>query len=75
MLIPDNIHPQQSIYYNGAYVLKALQRQSVLKIFDLYQDVRQEKKMSFPVFVLCLDWLFLLDIVSMGKNGEIQLCS
>jgi len=75
MLLPDNIHPQQSVYYNGAYVLKILQSDPVVKIFDLYQKVRQNNKMSFPLFMLCLDWLFLLNVVSMGKNGEVQLCS
>ena len=75
MLLPDNIHPQQSVYYNGSLVLKVLQGERVLKIFDLYQKVRQNNKMSFPLFTLCLDWLFLLSIVSMNKDGKVQLCS
>jgi len=75
MLIPDNIHPNQSIYYNGAFVLKVLQENGLQKLLDLYHNVKQEKKMTFPVFVLCLDWLFLLDLIVLNKNGEIELCS
>lgn len=75
MLIPDNIHPNKSIYYNGAFVLKSLQNNSVQSILDLYNDVKQEKQMTFPVFTLCLDWLFLLDVAILNENAEVELCS
>lgn len=75
MLIPDNIHPQQSIYYNGSFVLQLLQENKKQKMLDLYQRVRQKKDMSFPIFVLCLDWLFLIDLIKLNSESEIQLCS
>ncbi len=74
MLIPDNIHPQQSIYYNGAFVLKTLQGQKTQSMLDLYANVKQQKNMTFPVFVLCLDWLFLLNLVILNSDGNIELC-
>lgn len=74
MLIPDNIHPQQSIYYNGAFVLKTLQGQKIQGMLDLYANVKQQKSMTFPVFVLCLDWLFLLNLVILNNDGNIELC-
>lgn len=75
MLIPDNIHPEQSIYYNGSFVLKLLQQHNSQKLLDLYQSVKQEKNMTFPVFVLCLDWLFLLNVVVLNNEGKFELCS
>lgn len=75
MLIPDNIHPEQSIYYNGAFVLKTLQQQNSQTLLDLYQNVKQKRNMSFPVFILCLDWLFLLSVVELNKEGKFILCS
>lgn len=75
MLLPDNIHPENSIYYNGAIVLKELQKQANQNLFDLYQNVKQNKNMSFPIFVLCLDWLFLLNVVEVTNNGKVKLCS
>jgi len=74
MLIPDNIHPQQSIYYNGAFVLKTLQGHKTQDMLDLYANVKQKKNMTFPVFVLCLDWLFLLNVVILNDDGNIELC-
>ena len=57
MLVPDNIHPEQTIYFNGAFVLKVIQKYRILDIFDLYIQTTTEREMSMPVFVLCLEFL------------------
>ena len=75
MLIPDSIHPEQTIYFNGAFVLKAIQRHGVLDMLDLYIQTTSEREMSMPVFVLCLDWLFLLNLVTLNNHGKVELCS
>ncbi len=75
MLIPDTIHPEQSIYYNGAFVLQALREQRVMDLLDLYLDTQKYRQMTMPVFVLCLDWLYLLNLVSLNNQGSVELCS
>jgi len=75
MLIPDNIHPEQTIYFNGAFVLKTIQKLRVMDMLDLYIQTTSEREMSFPVFALCLDWLFLLDLVTLNDQGKVELCS
>lgn len=74
MLLPDNIHPENSIYYNSAFVIGSLRRGAKHQIIDLYQEVKAKKSMSLAIFVLCLDWLYLLDVVKLNTNGEIELC-
>lgn len=75
MLVPDNIHPEQTIYFNGAFVLKAIQENRVIDMLDLYIQVISEQEMSMPVFVLCLDWLFLLKVITLNEDGKVELCS
>ncbi len=75
MLLPDNIHPENSIYYNGAFVIESLQKEEKYKILDLFQEVKAKKGMSFSVFILCLDWLYLLEVAKLNSNGEIELCT
>jgi len=75
MLLPDNIHPEHSIYYNGAIVLQVLQDQTKQNLLDLYQNVKQKRDMTFSVFVLSLDWLFLLNVAVINNNGKVELCS
>ena len=75
MLLPDNIHPEQSIYYNGAFVLQVLREHRVMDLLDLYMSTQMQQEMTMPVFVLCLDWLYLLNLVSLNELGGVELCS
>ena len=75
MLLPDNIHPENTIYYNGAFVLQILLKQKKISLFDLYQTVKEQQNITFSVFVLCLDWLFLIDAAVLNDNFEVKLCS
>ena len=75
MLLPDNILPENSIYYNGAIVLQSLQKQRKQELLELFQSVKQKRNMSFSVFVLCLDWLYLINVAVLNQNGEVELCS
>lgn len=75
MLLPDNIHPDNSIYYNGAFVINSLKKGTSYKLLDLYQEVKSKRQMSFSIFILCLDWLYLLDVAKLNTKGEIELCS
>ena len=74
MLLPDNIHPELSIYYNGSFVLEELKKMDNQTIMDLYQNVRVKNEMSFPTFMLCLDWLYLIEVAKLDEKGYIQLC-
>ena len=74
MLIPDHIRPEDSIYYNGAKVLGEMQQSVSLPIGELYLHIRSTLDISFANFLLCLDWLYLIDCVVV-KNGRIELCS
>ncbi len=75
MLIPDNIHPEETIYFNGAFVLKVIQEHRVMDMFDLYIQTKADREMSMSVFALCLDWLFLLNLVTLNDHGKVELCS
>ncbi len=73
MLLPDNIQPENSIYYNGALILDVMQIESNISLMELYQQV--ERKMTFPLFILCLDWLYLIEMAEVDEKGIVRLCS
>lgn len=75
MLLPDNVHPEQSIYYNGALVLRLIAQHRKLDFLQLYAEVRKARDISMPVFLLCLDWLYLIHAVSLDEEGQVQRCS
>lgn len=74
MLLPDNIHPELSIYYNGSLVLRELQNEDKQSIIELYQKIRYTKDMSFSTFILCLDWLYLINVARISEKGYVELC-
>jgi len=74
MLLPDNIHPELTIYYNGSIVLDALQNNDNIEMLELYSKVKEIKNMSFSIFVLSLDWLYLIDVAILQKE-KVKLCS
>jgi len=75
MLLPDNIYPEHSIYYNGSIVLQELKLKTKQPIFDLYQKVKKINDMSFSTFILSLDWLYLIDLARINEKGWVELCS
>lgn len=75
MLLPENISPENSLYFNGSFVLKALRRIGEASILDLFAETRALRDISMPIFVLSLDWLFLADLVIFNDRGNIVQCS
>ena len=74
MLLPDNIHPELSIYYNGSVILAELGKKTEQKLLELYYNVKKSNDMSFSVFVLSLDWLFLIQSAQINEKGEVRKC-
>jgi hypothetical protein len=75
MLLPDNVHPELSVYYNGAIVIEQLKSNPNQHLLDLYQCVKAKNGMSFATYVLSLDWLFLIHIALVDDKGVVHLCS
>lgn len=75
MLLPDNVHPDKTLIYNGALIVKALKRVGEAALLDLYVETRRDHNLSMPLFVLSLDWLHLANCVEFNDQGKIVLCS
>ena len=73
MLLPDNMQPELSIYYNGSLVLGELQKKNNQTILLLYDSLKK-MGMSFATFLLCLDWLYLIDAAKVDEKGCVSLC-
>jgi len=75
MLLPDNINPQLSIYYVASFVLKELQDKEQQDIIELYYNIKSEHGLSFSIFLLCLDWLYLIGVAEVDAEGEVNYVS
>ncbi|PDY05740.1 hypothetical protein COM66_10875 [Bacillus cereus] len=75
MLLPKDINPELSIYYNGSIIIQQLLVEDNIDIIDLYNIVKNKSDMSLFTYLLSLDWLFLSDIAIVTEGGEVKLCS
>ena len=75
MLLPDSIHPKYSVYYTGAMLLKKLQLQGKMSVADLFVVAKEENDISFRLYLLSLDWLYLINAAQINNKGDIVLCS
>ncbi|KAF1296217.1 hypothetical protein BAU15_10550 [Enterococcus sp. JM4C] len=75
MLLPDNINPKLSIYYNSSLLLAVLNKKDGLPLIKLYQEVKKKNDLSFTTFILCLDWLFLIESARVNEEGSVKLCT
>lgn len=75
MLLPDSVHPKYSVYYTGALLLQKLQQNGVMSVIDLFVATKKESDISFRLFLLSLDWLYLINAAQVNSKGDIALCS
>ncbi|WP_036497934.1 ABC-three component system middle component 6 [Mycoplasma yeatsii] len=73
MLLPDNINPKLCIYYNASIILEILEKNEKSDIVSLYENVNKQNDTPFPVFLLSLDWLYLIDAININEKGVV-LC-
>lgn len=74
MLVDPDLSPQQTIYYTAGVVLDALRRlpSDVCDLATLSCVViRVHPTVSLDTVVLSLDYLFLLGLVGLDRDGEI----
>lgn len=74
MLLPDNINPKLSIYYNSAILINILKNNNMIQIVNLYDEAKKENDISFSTFILCLDWLYLIESALILEDGRVKLC-
>lgn len=74
MLLSDTMHPSHMIYYRGAQVLKVLQSEGNMSIGKLYAKMHETENMTYPVLMLCLDWLYLINAAHLSDKGDVTLC-
>lgn len=76
MLLENDISPNKSLYYLGSEVIEILQNSSNDKFdfFDVYQKLNKKEHLSVGLFVLVLNWLYILGLVRQNVKGELEKC-
>lgn len=75
MILPTDVYPQESLYYLGGLTLASLKESGGRMGFvDLFTDLNTKTEVSIGIFVLILDWLFLIEAAAAEDDGMVGLC-
>lgn len=77
MILPIDIKPEYSLYFIGGRLLETIKKQNTQEfdLLDLYQNhISKNHDCSFNQYLLAIDWLYLLDLVSLNNKGQLQKC-
>lgn len=76
MILGKDVHPSRKIYFSGALVLDGFRSLSEKEVAfdDLYKKMKKDYSMSIEIFMLSLDWLFLLNAID-SRDGKVFKCS
>ena len=76
MIVNKNINPERDLYYLGGNVIEVLNSYTKNEIdyFDLFLLLNKSNELSFNLYKLVLDWLFILGVIKKGDKGMIIKC-
>lgn len=75
MLVPNDKSPKYSLYYIGALLLKTLKEKENHDFFYIYNLMKAEYGISFKLYILTIDWLYLAGILIMDVEGGLNYVS
>jgi hypothetical protein len=75
MIVEKNINPEHDHYFLGACIIEILDREkkSEIDCIELYNKLKK-KDISFRLYILTLDWLYILGAIVLGDSGGIKKC-
>jgi hypothetical protein len=74
MIINKDINPEREIYHLGALVIEILKNNpnSKMDFFDIYQSLNERIKVSVNLYILTLDWLYILGLINKNREAIIK---
>jgi hypothetical protein len=76
MIVSKDTHPERDFYYLGAKVIEIISKtdESNLNFFEIFEKLNASEKVSVNLFVLTLDWLYLIGAINKLEKGRIAKC-
>lgn len=70
MIVDKDIQPEKKLYYLGALVIEILNQSSDKKMefFSLFQRLKEKENISVSLFILILDWLYIINVIKKNRN-------
>ena len=76
MILSNDIKLDRDLYFLGSKVIEVLIDSDEKKVdyFELFQKVNSELEISLNLYILVLDWLFIIGVIKNAENRLIEKC-
>ncbi|GAB3275546.1 ABC-three component system middle component 6 [Parahaliea aestuarii] len=76
MIVSKDVNPERDLYFLGARVIELLDHSGngSDSFLDIFQQLNADNDISMNLYVLTLDWLYLLGAVKEINDGIIKKC-
>ncbi|WP_427114122.1 ABC-three component system middle component 6 [Megasphaera sueciensis] len=76
MIVDYENSPKNSILYSGSIILTYFESHQCSITFDRLYQYCKNQKMEYSIFILTIDWLFLIGVIKeINKKNEVVLCN
>lgn len=75
MIVTSDISPERNLYFLGGKILEKLSKDETIDSLLVFENLRENFGISFPLYMYTLDWLYLANLIELTPNGDIKLCS
>lgn len=72
MILPVDVLPKYSLYYIGGLILKEMSAKEKYEVSKLFDKMKVNHDISYKLFILSIDWLFVIGAVKSVQEGEIN---
>lgn len=74
-MILDESQPEKSLFVIGAQVIEILQEYThPFQITEIFDALQTHLEITFPRFILTMDWLFLTGLIQPTEDGSLIKC-
>lgn len=76
MIISKDINPERDFYYLGAKTIEILSstEDDKMDFFSVFDALKSSEDISLNLFILTLDWLFIIGAIDKSRKGYIVKC-
>jgi len=76
MIINKNTNPDRDLYNLGANVIDIISasKGNDFGLMETFQELNKKEKVSLQLYLLALDWLFILGTIKRTNAGTLERC-
>jgi len=75
MIVSRDTNPERDFYYLGSRVISVLNEGNTTDFHEVRnQLLAEDVNLPLSLYILTLDWLYMIGLIKLSENGGLQKC-